>query len=84
MRFERRDVILVAGVALLAVGMMPFVPPILAISGAAAAFFGIKWYTERRRRDIMYKIGKGVCVECGSAITGDRCPQCDVPGSSAR
>lgn len=77
MRFEKRDAILVAGVALLSLGLMPFVAPILAIIGAAAVFFGIKLYTERRRRDIMYDIGSGVCAECGSAIVGNQCPQCD-------
>ena len=76
MRFERRDGILVAGVALLAVGLMPFVVPAYAAAIAAAVFFGIKWYSGRRQRQILSEIGRGICAECGSAITGEECPQC--------
>ena len=81
MRFERRDGILVAGVGLLAAGMVPFVAPAYAIAIAAAVFLGIKWYSERRQRDVLSQIGKGVCAECGSAITGDECPQCGDSGA---
>ena len=81
MRFERRDGILAAGVGLLAVGLIPFVAPAYALVIAAAVFFGIKWYSERRQRDILSDIGKGICAECGSAITGEECPQCSGSGS---
>ena len=81
MRFERRDGVLVAGVGLLAVGLVPFVAPAYAILIAAAVFLGIKWYSERRQRDIISEIGKGICAECGSAITGDECPQCGGSGA---
>ena len=81
MRFERRDVILAAGVGLLAVGLVPFVAPVYAIIIAAAVFLGIKWYSERRQRDIISHIGKGICAECGSAITGAECPQCGGSGA---
>ena len=76
MRFERRDIILAVGVGLLAVGLIPFVIPAYAAGIAVAVFFGIKWYSGRRQRQILSEIGKGICAECGSAITGDECPQC--------
>lgn len=81
MKFERRDGVLVAGVGLLAVGLVPFVAPAYAIVIAAAVFLGIKWYSERRQRDIISEIGKGICAECGSAITGAECPQCGGSGA---
>ena len=75
-RFERRDIILAVGVGLLAVGLMPFVAPAYAVVIAVAVFFGIKWFSGRRQRQIMSEIGRGICAECGSAVTGDECPQC--------
>ena len=79
-KFERRDGILVAGVGLLAVGMMPFIIPVYAIVIAAATFFGIKWYTGLRQRQILSEVGRGICAECGAAITGDECTQCRNSG----
>ena len=75
-RFERRDIILAIGVGLLAIGLMPFIIPAYAVAAAVAVFFGIKWFSGRRQRQIMSEIGRGICAECGSAITGDECPQC--------
>ena len=76
-RFERRDAILVIGVGLLAVGLLPFILPVYALAVAAAVFIGIKWYSEWRQRVILSEVGRGICAECGSAITGDKCLQCD-------
>ena len=75
-RFERRDIVLAVGVGLLAVGLIPFVIPVFAVAIAVAVFFGIKWYSGRRQRQILSEIGKGICAECGSAVTGEECPQC--------
>ena len=76
-RFERRDIILAVGVSLLAVGLIPFVEiPAIAAVIAAAVFFGIKWYSGRRQRQILSEVGRGICAECGSAVTGEECPQC--------
>lgn len=79
MRFERRDLILVAGVVLLIVGLSPFVALIYAIIVAVAVFFGIKWYTNKRQTDILRDVGMGICAQCGSIVTPDGCPQCDKP-----
>ena len=77
MQFERRDIILAAGVVLLLIGLLPFVAPIYAIIVAVAAFFGIKWYSAKRQADILRDVGMGICAQCGSIVTKDGCPQCD-------
>lgn len=77
MQFERRDIILVAGVVLLLIGLLPFIAPIYAIIVAVAAFFGIKWYSTKRQADILRDVGMGICAECGSIVTKKGCPQCD-------
>ena len=76
MKFQRRDTILLAGAALMAVGMIPFTTPALAIAVAAAIFLGIKWYSARRQRQAEEEAPLGLCAECGEAITESGCPQC--------
>lgn len=76
-RFERRDIILVAGVALLALGLAPFIAPIYAMAVAAAVFLGIKAYAARRQSTMLKLAGLGFCAQCGSAVTEHGCPQCD-------
>ncbi len=77
MKFQRRDSILLAGVVLLALGLVPFLAPIYAMIIAAAVFFGIKAFSEMRQRQILRDIGHGICAQCGSVLNESGCPQCD-------
>ncbi len=74
--FEKRDAILVAGLALFAVGLTPFMAPAYAIAIVAAMFFGIKLYVVRTRQAVRRDAGEGICAECGSPVRGGRCPDC--------
>jgi len=42
-----------------------------------ALYFGIKFYVENRRKSIEKEIGEGICVDCGSKISDQKCPNCD-------
>ncbi|MXY61837.1 MAG: hypothetical protein F4Y82_06990 [Cenarchaeum sp. SB0665_bin_23] len=75
--FERRDIILLVGAIMLAIGMIPFTTPAFAIITAAAVFVGIKWFSRWRKRRILLEAGLGFCAECGSAVTKYGCPQCN-------
>lgn len=75
--FEKRDIILVAGLLLVVVGLMPFMAPAYAILTAAATFFAIKFYMGRRQQAVRRDIGEGVCAHCGSRIYKQKCPECD-------
>lgn len=50
MRFEKRELILIAGILLLMIGLIPFMPPIYAIFIATAIYFGIKVVVGRRKK----------------------------------
>ena len=82
MRFERRDAILVAGLLLFMIGLAPFVSIAAAAVIVTGMYFGIKVYVGRRRRSIEADVGEGLCMECGSRVSGGRCPACD--GADAR
>ena len=76
MQFQRRDTILVAGVGLLALGLVPFMAPVYTLVIAAAVFFGIKIFSVRRQQQILNDIAYGICAECGSVLESTGCPQC--------
>jgi flagellar biosynthesis component FlhA len=78
MGFEKRDIILIAGVLLFMVGLIPFMPPIYAIIIAIAIYFGIKVFVGRRKKSMAKEIGEGFCVECGEKIIEKKCPNCDM------
>ena len=50
LRFEKRELILIAGILLFMVGLIPFMPPIYAILIAAGIYFGIKVIVGRRKK----------------------------------
>ena len=79
MGFEKRDIILIAGVLFFMVGLMPFMPPIYAIIIAIAIYFGIKVFVGRRKKLMAKEIGEGYCAECGEKIIDKKCPSCDEP-----
>ena len=78
MNFEKRDLILLAGVFLLMLGLIPFMQTIYAVIISAAIFFGIKAFVRSRQKYLKSKIGEGYCAECGEKIIYKKCPNCDT------
>jgi Flp pilus assembly protein TadB len=78
MKFEKREILLIAGILFLMIGMMAFLPPIYALVIAVLIYFGIKVFVGRRKRQIQREIGQGICAVCGAKITGGKCPKCDL------
>ncbi len=77
--FEKRDIILIAGILLFMVGLIPFMQPIYAIIIAIAIYFGIKIFVGRRKKLLAQEMGEGYYVECGEKIIEKKCPNCDNP-----
>lgn len=82
MNFEKRDIILVAGIGLLIAGLAPFMAPVIAIIVGVAVFFGIKWYASKRKQQFAKEAGEGFCIKCGEKIIENKCPNCDDPKSA--
>ncbi len=77
MNFEKRDLILFAGVFLLMLGLIPFMKTIYAVIISVAIFFGIKAFVRSRQKYLKSKIGEGFCAKCGEKIIFKKCPNCD-------
>ncbi len=77
MNFEKRDIILIAGILLFVIGLIPFIAGIYAVIIGILLYFGIKVYVGRKRRMIEKDVGEGVCMECGFKIIDKKCPNCD-------
>ena len=77
MEFERRDIILIAGLLLFMIGLIPFMGLIYAIIIVILLYFGIKVYVGKKKQSIKRDIGDGICIECGFRILDKRCPNCD-------
>jgi len=78
MPFEKREIILIAGVLLLMIGLMSLLAPIYAVIIAILAYFAIKVYVGRKKRQIQQAIGKeGICAVCGGQVSEGKCPACD-------
>jgi hypothetical protein len=75
--FEKREIILIAGILLFMIGLIPFMQPIYAIIISIMIYFGIKVFVGRRKKLIANKIGDGLCVACGEKIIDKKCPRCD-------
>ena len=80
MNFERRDIILIAGISLVVLGIIQYVPLLYAALIGILLYFGIKVYVGRKRRMIENDVGEGVCMECGFKIIDKKCPNCDSEG----
>ena len=78
MGFEKRDIILIAGVLLFMIGLIPFMPPIYAVLIATAIYFGIKVVVGRRKNTFKKNVGEGFCAVCGEKIVDKKCPICDA------
>ena len=77
--FERRDILLIAGLLLVMIGMIPFMAPVYAAIIVILIYFGVKFYMGMKRRQISSEVGmEGICIECGSRIQDKMCPICDA------
>lgn len=59
------------------IGLIPFMAPIYAVLIVIALYFGIKFYVGYRKKSIQKEMGEGICIECGSKISNQKCPNCD-------
>ena len=77
LKFERRDIVLIAGIFLVVLGITQYVPFQYSALIGILLFFGIKMYVEKRRQSISNVVGDGICMECGSRVVDKKCPKCD-------
>jgi len=75
--FERRDIILIAGIFLVVLGITQYVPIQYSSLIGILLYFGIKFYVGRRKQMIANDVGEGICMECGFKIIDKKCPNCD-------
>ena len=77
MKFQRRDILLIAGLVLFMIGLIPFMSPAYAAIIVIIMYFGIKVYVGKRTQSIQRDVGEGICMECGSSVIDKKCPVCD-------
>jgi len=77
LNFERRDIVLIAGIFLVVLGITQYVPLQYSSLIGVLMFFGIKFYVSRKRQMIENDVGEGLCMECGFKIIENKCPNCD-------
>ena len=78
MKFERRDIILIAGLILVMLGLIQYLGPAYSAIIVIGLYFGVKIYVGKKRQLIQQDVGEGICMECGSKITSKKCPNCDI------
>ena len=78
LRFDKRELILIAGILLFMIGLLPFIPLFYALIIAIGIYFGIKVLVGRRKKSLQQKIGQDNCAKCGEKIISQKCPNCDV------
>ncbi len=59
------------------IGLIPFMGLAYAVIIVAIMYFGIKVYVGKRKQSIERDVGEGLCMECGSKILNNKCPNCD-------
>lgn len=69
---------MIVGLLLFMIGLIPFMAPLYAALIVIALYFGIKFYVGSRRKSIEKEIGEGICADCGSKISNQKCPKCDA------
>ena len=80
MSFEKRDIILIAGILFFMIGLLGVGLNLVESVGISIAiYFGIKIFVGRRKKFLNQKIGEGFCAECGEKIIAKKCPNCDMP-----
>ena len=77
MKFERRDLILIAGLILVMLGLIQYLGPAYSAIIVIGLYFGIKIYVGKKHQLIEKDVGEGICMECGSKIIDKRCSNCD-------
>jgi len=77
LNFEKRDIILIAGIFLVVLGITQYIRLEVSALIGILLYFGIKVYVGRKRRMIEEDVGEGVCMECGFKIIDKKCPNCD-------
>ncbi len=77
MKFERRDILLIAGLVLFMIGLIPFMTPVYAAIIVILMYFGIKIYVGKRKQSIEKDVGEGICMDCGAKVVDKKCPNCD-------
>ncbi|HJM79956.1 MAG TPA: hypothetical protein QF656_05425 [Nitrosopumilus sp.] len=77
MKFERRDIVLIAGLILVMLGLIQYLGPAYSAIIVILLYFGIKVYVGKKRQLIQKDVGEGICMECGSKIIHKKCPNCD-------
>ena len=78
MIFERRDIVLIAGIILVVLGITQYIRLEISALIGILMYFGIKVYVVRKRKMIENDVGEGVCMECGFRIIDKKCPNCDL------
>jgi ABC-type phosphate/phosphonate transport system permease subunit len=77
LKFERRDIILIAGLILVMLGLSPFAGLVYSAIITIGLFFGIKLFVAKKNQSIQQDVGEGICMECGSKIIDKKCSNCD-------
>jgi UPF0716 family protein affecting phage T7 exclusion len=77
LNFEKRDIILIAGIILVVLGITQYVPLLYSSLIGLLLFLGIKVYVHRKKKMIENDMGDGLCMECGFKIIDKKCPNCD-------
>ena len=77
MKFERRDIILIAGLILIMLALIQYLGPAYSAIIVIGLYFGVKIYVGKKRQLIEQDVGEGICMECGSKIINKICPNCD-------
>jgi type III secretory pathway component EscV len=76
MSFNKKELILIAGVLLCMIGLLTWFPLIYSVIIAVGIYVGIKILVGRRQQHITKEIPEGICAECGSKIVSGNCPNC--------
>jgi len=58
LRFDKRELILIAGILLFMIGLLPFIPLFYALIIAIGIYFGIKVLVGRRKKSLHKKLAK--------------------------
>jgi len=77
LKFERRDIILIAGLILVMLGISQFLGLVYSAIIAIGLYFGIKIYVAKKNQSIQEDVGEGICMECGSKIIDKKCSNCN-------
>jgi len=79
LQFDKRELILIAGILLFMIGLLIFVPLFYAIIFAIGIYIGIKVLVGRRKKSLQLKFEEDYCAKCGEKIIAKKCPNCDSP-----